>query len=153
MIHVTQHFDAGDIDKFNDSPFRRTNIVYHAKKRFTSPEINMHYSTTFEAVGGSTGNKQLDDMRFRTTNGDVLNNEAVRFGMNANPKTVWETMAKQSRMKPQVDGKPRGLLSHVDFTKARGSAVQDAGRGLISPRKEVFHLRTPQSNEGRDHKG
>ena len=57
MIHTTQHFDAGDIDKFNNSPFRRTNIVYHAKKRFTSPNINMHYSTTFEAVGGTTGDK------------------------------------------------------------------------------------------------
>ena len=86
MIHTTQHFDAGDIDKFNNSPFRRTNIVYHAKKRFTSPNINMHYSTTFEAVGGTTGDKQLDDERFRTTNKDEHNSSKIGFGkMQANP--------------------------------------------------------------------
>ena len=104
MLHTTQHFDAGDIDKFNDSPFKRNNIVYHAKKRFTSPAINMHYSTTFEAVGGTTGDKQLDLMRFRTSQGMEHNNDKVRFGANANPKTVHEAMAIQSRMKAAPGG-------------------------------------------------
>lgn len=54
----------------------------------------MHYSTTFEAVGGTTGDKQLDDMRFRTTQRDEHNNDKIRFGMQANPKTVFEAMAK-----------------------------------------------------------
>ena len=60
MLHVTQHFDAGDIDKLNNSPVGKSNIVYHAKKRFKEPSVNMHYSTTFEAVGGSTGDRELD---------------------------------------------------------------------------------------------
>ena len=76
-MHVTQHFDAGDIDKFDHSPLKKTNIVYHAKKRFTQPNINMHYTTTFEAVGGSTGDKQLDDMRYRTTQREEHNTEKV----------------------------------------------------------------------------
>ena len=131
MLHVTHHFDAGDIDKFNESPFRRTNIVYHAKKRFKSPEVNMHYTKTFDAVGTSTGDKELDNMRFRTTNRAEHSPEKVSFVVDANPKTVYEQMAKQSRRKMNLDGKPRGLLAHVDFGK-RGSAsvkphFQDAG--------------------------
>ena len=80
MLHVTQHFDAGDIDKFVESPFKRTANVYHSKRRFESKAVNMHYATTFESVGGSTGDKQLDDLRFRTTQSDFHNNESVRFG-------------------------------------------------------------------------
>ena len=132
MLHVTHHFDAGDIDKFNESPFRRTNIVYHAKKRFKSPGENMHYTKTFDAVGTSTGDKELDSMRFRTTNRAEHSPEKVSFVVDANPQTVYERMAKQSRRKMNVDGKPRGLLAHVDFGKGRGSAsvkphLQDAG--------------------------
>ena len=133
MLHVTHHFDAGDIDKFNESPFRRTNIVYHAKKRFKSPGENMHYTKTFDAVGTSTGDKELDNLRFRTTNRDEHSTEKVSFVVDANPKTVYEQMAKQSRRKMNLDGKPRGLLAHVDFGKdARGSAsvkphLQNAG--------------------------
>jgi len=82
----------------------------------------MHYSTTFEAVGGTRGDKTLDDMRFRTTQRDEHSYENVKFGNNANPKTVFEAMAKQSRLKACLDGKPRGLLAHVDFGKARNSA-------------------------------
>ena len=60
MLHVTHHFDAGDIDKFNESPLARKTIVYHSKRRFPSSEVNMHYTTTFTAVGGSSGDKELD---------------------------------------------------------------------------------------------
>ena len=66
MLHVTGHFDACDIDKFNNSPISRTNAVYHAKKRFIAPHINMHYGKTFDAVGASSGDKTLDGMRFLT---------------------------------------------------------------------------------------
>ena len=156
MLHVTQHFDAGDIDKFNESPFRKTNIVYHAKRRYPSSNVNMHYSTTFEAVGGTTGDKQLDDMRFRTTQRDEHNNDKIRFGMQANPKTVFETMAKQSRMKACIDGKPRGLLAHVDHGKARHSAtnkssLQDVGKGVVSPKRD-YTIRTPDTGASRKRK-
>ena len=46
-------------------------------------------------------------------------------------------------MKACLDGKPRGLLAHVDNGKTRKSAqpghkssLQDVGRGLISPKRE-----------------
>ena len=35
-------------------------------------------------------------------------------------------MAKQSRMKACVDGKPRGLLAHVDFGKAPRDNMTEA---------------------------
>ena len=85
MLHVTAHFDAGDIDKFNDSPFKKSPNVYHSKRRYDQKGINMHYSTTFEAVGGSTGDKDLDNMRFRTTSKEVHNEEKVKFGAQSNP--------------------------------------------------------------------
>jgi len=66
MLHVTGHFDGCDIDKFNNSPVTRTNGVYHAKKRFMAPHINMHIGQTFNAVGASSGDKELDNMRFVT---------------------------------------------------------------------------------------
>lgn len=80
MLHVTQHFDAGDIDKFNNSPVGKSNIVYHAKRRYPNNSVNMHYSTTFEAVGGSSGDPELDDQRFRTTQRDEHNSSKVAFG-------------------------------------------------------------------------
>lgn len=73
MLHVTHHFDAGDIDKFNESPFKKTNNVYHARRRFPSMHQNMHYSKTHEAVGAVIGDKELEDMRFRTTQMDTHN--------------------------------------------------------------------------------
>ena len=67
MLHTTQHFDGGDIDTFNNSPLGRKINVYGSKKRFPQLEVNMHLATTYEAVGGSTGDKYLDEQRFRTT--------------------------------------------------------------------------------------
>ena len=94
-LHVTGHFDAGDIDKFDTNVVGRNNTVYHTKRRFMSPEVNMHLKETFRAVGESSGSKEIDDMRFRTTNRMEHNNEKVRFGgSNANPPTVFEEMAK-----------------------------------------------------------
>lgn len=37
MLHSTNYFDAGDIDKFDTNPIKRQNIVFHAKRRFKSP--------------------------------------------------------------------------------------------------------------------
>ena len=69
MLHVTGFFDAGDIDKFNNSP-TKTNNVYHSKRRFPSPHINMHYHETHKLVGASSGSEAQDNMRFRTTQRD-----------------------------------------------------------------------------------
>ena len=78
MLHVTAHFDAGDLDKYNTSPMKKANIVYHSKRRFPSIENNMHYGTTFEAVGrNSGGDPELENMRFRTTHRDEHSNEKV----------------------------------------------------------------------------
>ena len=107
MLHVTQHYDAGDIDKHDQSPFKKSTIVYHPKRRFNSLHINMHYSQTFDAVGQSTGDKELDAMRFRTTQMDTHNEEKVKFGVRANPSTCFEDMARQSHLKMKMDTKPR----------------------------------------------
>ncbi len=53
----------------------------------------MHLGKTFEAVGGSTGDKQYDNQRFRTTMRDEYDETRVRGGTWVNPKTVWEEMA------------------------------------------------------------
>jgi len=34
------HFDAGDIDKYNENPLGRAKITYGSRKRFLSPDIN-----------------------------------------------------------------------------------------------------------------
>lgn len=117
-MHMTSYFDAGDIDKFNNSPVARNNCIYHAKKRFKSPDVNMHYSQTTHAVGVSSGDRDLDKMRFQTTNQMEHNETKVRFGeKNANPPNIYETMAKQSRLRLNSDGKPRSLLAHEDYSK------------------------------------
>ena len=130
MLHSTAHFDAGDIDKFNSSPFRRNNIVYHSKRRYQSSNINMHYNTTFEAVGKKSDDPQIDEMRFRTTNRDELSSEKVKFQIDPNPTTVFEDMAKASRKKLVVDGKPRGLLAHVDKGKTSRYFIGDKKSSL-----------------------
>ena len=126
MLHVTGHFDAGDIDTFDKSAVKQKSNVYHAKRRFMSPDINMHYKETFKAVGNEKGIKNdLDEMRFRTTQQLEHNNEKVRFGgTNANPPTIFEEMAKQSRLRLNVSGKPRGLLAHEDFGRGMSSLLE-----------------------------
>lgn len=60
-------------------------------------------------------------MRFRTTQRSEFNNEKIRFGCAANPKTVFEQMARQSRMKPN--------LVNLDKNGAKTkSSLQEAGR-------------------------
>lgn len=61
MLHTTLHFDAGDIDKYNGEPLGRSKIVYGSRKRFMSPDVNMHLGTTFDAVGKATGDKDFDN--------------------------------------------------------------------------------------------
>ena len=93
MLHVTAHYSAVDIDKFNNHVVGKTNIPYHAKRRFPSPHQNMHYNKNFEAVGVLTGDKDFDSLRFRTTQTDYHNADKLRFGcssVNPNPTTVWE---------------------------------------------------------------
>ena len=79
MLHVTEHFDAGDIDLLDGSPIRAKARVYHAKRRFPSPDVNMHYGTTHQIVGGTTGDKDLDDQRFRTTQKSEFCNDKIAF--------------------------------------------------------------------------
>jgi len=67
MLHTTMHFDAADIDKYNEEPMNRKKVVYGSRKRFLSPDVNMHIGQTFEAVGASTGDKDFDNQRFSTT--------------------------------------------------------------------------------------
>ena len=61
-------------------------------------------------------------------------------------------------MKACIDGKPRGLLAHVDHGKSRKSAqphhkssLQDVGRGLVSPKRD-HTIRTPVSNASKNRK-
>lgn len=115
---MTSYFDAVDIDKFNNSPVARNNCIYHSKKRFRSPDVNMHYQQTTHAVGVSSGDRDIDNMRFTTTNMAEHNETKVRFGLkNANPPTIYETMAKQSRLRLDNNGRPRSLLAHEDYNK------------------------------------
>ena len=61
-------------------------------------------------------------------------------------------------MKACIDGKPRGLLAHVDHGKARKSAqphlhkssLQDVGRGLVSPKRDA--IRTPDTAASKNRK-
>ena len=132
MHHVTKHYDATDIDKFNGNVTGKTNIVYHAKRRFPSPLQNMHYNKNFDAVGQATGNKEFDMMRFRTTQSEFHNAEKIRFGghsLDPNPITVYEKMAKASRFRLMRDGRPRGLLAHEDFRSS--VSLQPTGRELV----------------------
>ncbi len=155
MLHVTNYFDAGDIDKFNESPLGRNKNVYGSKKRFPQLEVNMHLGKTFEAVGGSTGDKEYDNQRFRTTMHDQYDETRVRGGTWVNPKTVWEEMAIQSRKMPIVGGRPRGLLAHEDFGKSKKASshlkqpkrsVQVSGSHMTSMRKKENTVDTPRSN-------
>ena len=51
----------------------------------------MHYNRNFEAVGTSSGDKDIDNLRFRTTNMDEHNTSKVKFGnVEANPKTLYD---------------------------------------------------------------
>lgn len=96
-VHLTAHFTAGDIDAYNDSPIGRAQRVYRPKKRFLSPEINKHLGQTVVLVGASSGDAELDNMRFKTTNRDQFSIETIKFGKKANPETIFEKMALQSR--------------------------------------------------------
>ena len=53
-------------------------------------------------------------MRFKTTNRDQFSLEKIRFGKAANPQTIYEKMALQSRKLVATFGKPRSILAHED---------------------------------------
>ena len=54
-------------------------------------------------------------MRFRTTQMEEHNTNKIAFGRTqANPKTIFEEMARQSRRKMNYDGKPNTLLAHEE---------------------------------------
>ena len=153
MLHVTQHYDAGDIDKHDKSPFKKSTIVYHPKRRFNSLHINMHYSQTFDAVGQSTGDKELDAMRFRTTQMDTHNDEKVKFGVRANPPTMFEEMARQSHLKMKMDTKPRrgdserlsqsGMVQASPFGKTLGETWGQRGNTMNAA--SVMAYRNPDN--------
>ena len=87
MLHTTLHFDGGDIDKYNDSPLGRNKIVFGSKRRFMSPDINMHYGQSFQVVGLTTGDRAFDDsMRFATTNREQFCVNRTRFGTHVKKK-------------------------------------------------------------------
>ena len=132
MLHTTMHFDASDIDKYNESPLGRKKIVYGSRKRFMSPEINMHIGRTFEAVGASSGDKDYENQRFNTTQRQQFSVEKIKFGARANPNptTVYEQMAKNSRKRINLFGRQRGILAHEE--KGRNvfgakTSLQEAG--------------------------
>lgn len=120
----------------------------------------MHYSSTFDAVGQKASYQSIDDKeRFNTTQRDQFSPNKIKFAaanLNANVPTVFETMAKASRLKLNVDGKPRGLLAHEDFGKSaqkrkEKNALLEAGFSqtstAFSPRKDDLHIaRTRNSN-------
>ena len=56
--------------------------------------VNTHYNRNFEAVGMTSGDKEIDNLRFRTTNMDEHNTAKVKFGVEANPKTYCDQLAK-----------------------------------------------------------
>ena len=45
-----------------------------------SPDINMHYGTSFTIVGEVSGNKDFDALRYRTTNKEQFNVGVTKFG-------------------------------------------------------------------------
>lgn len=57
------HFDAADIDSYNENPLVRSKVVYGSRKRFLSPEVNMHIGRSFEAVGATSGDKSIEAHR------------------------------------------------------------------------------------------
>ena len=134
MLHVTHHFDAGDIDKVDQSPFKKLVNVYHAKRRFPSMHQNMHYNKNHEAVGTIIGDRELESMRFRTTQMDTHNHDKIKFGRRANPPTVFENMAKASRFRLSKDGKPRSLLAHEDYRKGSGRRDNTNQSLMVTPR-------------------
>ena len=124
-VHLTSHFTAGDIDAYNESPIGRPQRVYTSKKRFPSPEVNKHLGQTVQLVGASCGDTELDNMRFRTTNRDQFSMEKIKFGKAANPETIYEKMALQSRKLPNhTFGKPRSILAHEDRGRNASCLVQ-----------------------------
>ena len=132
MLHTTLHFDGGDIDKYNDSPLGRAKVVYGSRRRFLSPDVNMHIGQTFEAVGATTGDRDYDNARFNTTQRNEFSHDKIKFGARANPNptTMYEEMAKQSRKRLNLFGRQRGILAHEN--KGRNvfgpkSSLQDAG--------------------------
>jgi len=128
MLHVTGHFNATDIDKFNGNPVNRNQGVYGSKKRFPSPDVNMHLGQSFHAVGVTSGDANLDNMRFRTTQREQFSIEKVKFGGKANPKTIYEQMALRSRKRVNHFGRPRSLLAHEDHD--RGNKTIDTSQAL-----------------------
>lgn len=144
MLHATSYMTGGDIDKCNESPFRRTNQLYHAKRRFPSIQVNMHYQKNFDAVGTSTGNKELDNMRFRTWNRDEHSTQKIQDRNRANPRTVFEDMAMQSRrcmaMQPPRDP-ARTTLSSREALIPR-TTLGNAVRPLESDRKATDRRNT-----------
>ena len=73
QLHTTGHFTACDLDTYNNEVLGRRNTVYGSKRRFMSPAVNMHYGQTFVIVGEATGDKDFDDLRFRTTSRETFN--------------------------------------------------------------------------------
>ena len=99
----------------------------------------MHYNKNFEALGTSTGDKDFDMLRFRTTQGEFHSASKIRFGgsnsLDPNPVTVYEKMAKASRFRLMRDGKPRSLLAHEDFRSS--VSLQPTNRDLIGQAQAV----------------
>ena len=137
MLHTTLHFDGGDIDKYNESPLGRSKIVYGSRKRFLSPDVNMHLGQTCELVGTSTGDKDYDNQRFNTTQRNEFSVDKIKFGAraNPNPETMYEAMAKQSRRKLNLFGRQRGILAHENRGRnifGPKSSLQDAGNSALT---------------------
>lgn len=120
----------------------------------------MHYSTTFDAVGNKASYQSIDEKdRFNTTQRDQYSPDKIKFAgaaLEANKATVFESMARQSRLKLNVDGKPRGLLAHEDFGKPaqkrkEKNSLAEAGfsqtSAAFSPaRDDLYVARTRNSN-------
>ena len=137
MLHTTLHFDATDLDNYNESPLGRSKVVYGARKRFLSPDINMHYGKNFDAVGNATGDKDFDNLRFTTTQATHFSIDKIKFGArkNPNPPTVWEDMAKTSRKRLNLTGRQRSILAHESSSQmgfGHKPSLQDVAKQAMS---------------------
>ena len=59
----------------------------------------MHYGQTFTIVGEDTGDKDFDDLRFRTTNRDEFNFNKTKFGLQFPKPSRSTTKAAKSSTK------------------------------------------------------
>ena len=66
----------------------------------------------------------------------------------ANPPTIFEQMAKQSRQRLNVDGKPRGLLAHEDYGKGRNSLIdKNALTAKIMEPMDLSKVKTQRNSQ------